>query len=71
MLLGEEKTSTINKHKEDRIDAQHYMKVGKKEQVQNMLQEAKMFVAMFDNLVSGLSEEEINAYRISIRKYEQ
>lgn len=68
-LLGEEKTSTINKHKENRIDAQYYMKVGKKEQVQKMLQEAKMFVAVFDNLVFSLSEEEINAYRNAIKKY--
>ena len=27
-LLGEEKTKTINEHKEKRIDAQYYMKVG-------------------------------------------
>lgn len=62
-LLGEDKTRIINQHKNKRIDAQYYMKVGKEEQVKQMLQEAKMFVSMFDELVSNLNEEEINSYR--------
>src|SRR3972149_7314821 len=58
LLLGEEKTNTINHHKGKRIDAQYYMKVGKEEDVKKMLQEAKMFVSMFDNIVADLNEEE-------------
>ncbi|MBI2543257.1 MAG: HEPN domain-containing protein [Candidatus Aenigmarchaeota archaeon] len=62
-LLGEEKTKTIDEHKEKRIDAQYYMRVGKKEQVERMLQEAKEFVSIFDEMVSNVNEEEIKSYR--------
>lgn len=66
-LLGENKTKTINEHKNKRIDAQYYMRVGKKEQVGQMLREAKIFVAEFDELVSGLKENEINKYREKLK----
>jgi|SRR3989338_778302 len=68
LLLGEEKTKTINYHKGRRIDAQYYMKVGKEEDVKKMLQEAKMFVSMFDNIVADLNEEEVNNYRVIFKK---
>ena len=67
LLLGEEKTKTINQHKDKRIDAQYYMKVGKEEDVKKMLQEAKIFVSMFDEIVANLDEAEVNNY-ISILK---
>ena len=70
-LLGEDKTQIINQHKNKRIDAQYYIKIGKEEQVKQMLQEAKIFVSMFDELVSNLNEEELNFYRkqfINLRK---
>ena len=67
-ILGEDKTKIINQHKEKRIDAQYYMKVGKEQEVAKMLQEAKMFVSSFDNIVSNLSQEEINSYRNKLRK---
>ncbi len=63
LLLGENYTHIINHHKDKRIDAQYYMKVDKEEQVGKMLQEAKVFVAMFDELVSNLSEKEISEHR--------
>ncbi len=66
-LLGEEKTTTINRHKEKRIDAQYYMKVDQENKIRTMLQEAKMFVSQFDELVSNLSEEEIRIYRNKIK----
>ena len=62
-LLGEDKTQIINRHKNKRIDAQYYMKIGKEEEVKQMLKEAKMFISMYDELVSNLNEEEINSYR--------
>jgi len=65
-LLGEDKTKVINEHKDKRIDAQYYMRVGKEEQVQKMLQEAKEFVSIFDELVSNVNEEEITSYREKI-----
>lgn len=66
VLLGEDKTKTINQHKEKRIDAQYYMKVGQESKINAMLQEAKLFVAEFDELVSNLSEQEIKEYRKKI-----
>ena len=39
------------------------MKVGQKDKVKDMLQEAKTFVSNFDELVSNLSEEDIKKYR--------
>lgn len=65
-LLGEDKTETINQHKDKRIDAQYYMKVDKKEQISKMIQEAKIFVSMFDQIVSSINEKEINSYRTNL-----
>ena len=62
-LLGKEKTETIRQHKEKRIDAQYYMKVGKDEQVKQMLKGAKEFLATYDEIVSNITEKEIEFYR--------
>src|SRR3989338_9212689 len=62
-LLGENKIQTINLHRDRRIDAQYYMRVGREEDVGEMLKEAKMFVSMFDEIVSNLNEKEIDSYR--------
>ena len=66
LLLGEGKTKTINEHKDKRIDAQYYMKVDQEIKIKAMLQEAKMFVADFDEVVSNFSEEDIKQYRENI-----
>lgn len=66
-LLGEEKTKTINLHKDKRVDAQYYMTVGKEEDVKKMLQEAKTFVSMFDEIVANLNEAEVNNYRSMLK----
>jgi hypothetical protein len=42
------------------------MKIGKEEQVETMLKEAKISVSIFDELVSNMNEEEINSYRDKI-----
>lgn len=68
ILLGEDKTKIIKEHKDKRIDAQYYIKVDQENKVKIMLQEAKTFVSMFDNLVSGLSDDEIKMYRDKISK---
>lgn len=67
-LLGEEKIRIINEHKDKRIDAQYYMKVDKEEQVNKMLQEAKIFISIFDELVSNINEREINSYRAKLKR---
>lgn len=67
-LLGNEKTKTINVHKDKRVDAQYYMKVDQENKIKAMLQEAKIFVSDFDELVSSLSEKDIKSYRDKISK---
>lgn len=67
-LLGDEKTKTINEHMGKRIDAQYYMKVDQEAKIRVMLQEAKMFVSNFDEIVSKLTENEIKEYRGNISK---
>ena len=66
LLLGEDKTKTINQHKDKRIDAQYYMKVDQETKIRIMLQEAKIFVSIFDEFVSKLTENEISKYRRTI-----
>ena len=68
LLLGEDKTKIINQHKNKRIDAQYYMKVDQDAKIRVMLQEAKIFVADFDNLISNLSKSEIDNYQDQISK---
>lgn len=68
VLLGKEKTDIINSHKDKRIDAQYYMRVGKEEQVKKMLQEAKQFVSEFDERVSTINEKEISVFRNILQK---
>ena len=68
LLLGDDKTKTINEHKGKRIDAQYYMKVDQEIKIRVMLQEAKIFVSNFDELVSKLNEREIKKYRETISK---
>ena len=68
LLLGEDKTDVINRHKDKRIDAQYYMKVDQESKIMLMLQEAKIFVSRFDELVSNLTESEIKEYREIIIK---
>ena len=66
LLLGEGRTKTINEHKDKRIDAQYYMKIDQEEKIRLMLQEAKIFVIGFDELVSNLSFSEIKEHRKAI-----
>jgi len=66
LLLGEDKTNIINKHKDKRIDAQYYMKVGQESKVRIMLTEAQNFISNFDELVSNLSEKDIKECRDKI-----
>jgi len=68
LLLGEEKIKIINQHKNKRIDAQYYMKVGKEEDVKKMLQEAKIFVSMFDEIITSLNDTEVNNYWSILRR---
>jgi len=62
-LLGEDKIKTINEHKDKRIDAQYYMKTDQEPKIRIMIKEAKRFVSMFDEIVSNISEEEIQEHR--------
>ena len=68
LVLGIDKTKTINEHKVKRIDAQYYMKVDQEIKIRAMLQEAKIFVSNFDEIVSKLTENEIKNYRDIVSK---
>ena len=67
--LGKDKTKTINDHKDKRINAQYYMKVGQEDKVKFMLTEAQNFISEFDDLVSNLSEKEIKEYRNKVSSF--
>lgn len=66
-LLGKEKVKSIEKHREKRIDAQYYLKVGREKEVKDMLKEAKFFVANFEEFIVNLSEKEIENFREKIK----
>ncbi len=68
ILLGEDKTKIINEHKDKRIDAQYYMKVDQENKVKIMITEAQNFISEFDELVSNISDKEIEEYRDKISK---
>ena len=68
LLLGEEKTKTINLHKGKRLDAQYYIKVDQEDKIKEMLKDAKLFVSDFDILVSNVSDKEIENYRDIVSK---
>jgi len=65
-LLGEDKVKRIKIHKEKRIDAQYFLKFDKKDEISEMLSEAKLFVSYFDELVSNIKGEEIESYRYKL-----
>ena len=44
------------------------MKVDQEDRVSNILREAKLFLSIFDDLVSNLSEKDIKLYRNKIEK---
>ena len=62
-LLGKDKVKIINNHKLKRIDAQYYMRIGKEDEVKNMLKESKIFITEFDDFVANLTNEEVEGYR--------
>lgn len=62
-LIGEEKIKIISEHKDQRIDAQYYMKVGQKDKIEEMLRESKRFVVELDNIISSMSLKDIDNYR--------
>jgi len=68
LFLGEDKIKTINQHKDKRIDAQYYMKIDQESKINAMLQEAKIFISTFDEIVSKLTESEINKHRETLMR---
>ena len=66
-LLGADSIAILDQHRGKRIDAQYYMKVGRDDDVREMLLEAKKFVSRFDETISGLTEDEIHAHRERLR----
>jgi uncharacterized protein (UPF0332 family) len=67
-VLGSDKTRIINQSKSKRIDAQYYMRIDKKKQVNQMLNEAKIFVSEFDEIVSNITEKEVEGFKQKLLK---
>jgi len=65
-LLDKSEINIINNHKDKRIDAQYYMRIGKEAEVEAVLKEAKSFVLMFEDLILNLDEKQIGFYRNKI-----
>ncbi len=61
-LLGNEKVALIEKHRKNRIDAQYYLEIRQKNEIKGMLNEAKFFVANFEEIVINLSKSEIEEF---------
>ncbi len=67
-LLGESKIKVIMEHKDKRVDAQYYMKIGKENEVMQMLLDAKLFVSMFEEITLSISQEEIKDCRDKLKR---
>ncbi|MBI2671532.1 HEPN domain-containing protein [Candidatus Woesearchaeota archaeon] len=70
-LLGENKIKTINEHKDKRTDAQYYMKTDQENKVGLMLKEAQSFISNFDELISNISQKDIEDYRKKISSFQK
>jgi len=68
LLLGKEKTKTIEEDKDRRVDAQYYLRTVPEEKIRNMFSSAKIFVADFEDLVSKMNEEKISSFRSRTKK---
>ena len=68
-LLGEEKVRIINEHRIKRIDAQYYMKVGKDNELKEMLKESSLFVSNFEIFVSNLNNKDVEYYGKKLRSF--
>lgn len=66
--MRDDRTKTISEHKDKGIDAQYYMKDDQEIKIRAVLQEAKIFVSNFDELVSKLTESEVGDYRETVSK---
>ncbi len=69
LLLGEEKVKMIEKHKEKRIDAQYYLKIGRANEIRKMLNEAKIFIISFEDIVVNLNENDLANFRQKIENF--
>ncbi|MCK4808188.1 MAG: hypothetical protein KAS90_01060 [Candidatus Aenigmarchaeota archaeon] len=67
-ILGKDKTKTIEDHKGKRIDAQYYMKIADESSIKGIMIAAKEFILEFQNIVSELSDKDIEIHRELIRK---
>ncbi len=69
LLLGKEKVKVIEEHRQKRVSAQYYLKVGQEKEVESILREAKFFVAEFERFVTNLNEDEIKEFRQRIEEF--
>jgi hypothetical protein len=50
----------IENHMKNRVDAQYYLKTIPEDKLTKALQEAKMFVAVYDEIISNITQKDID-----------
>jgi len=65
-LMNNEFVGNIDRLKKERIDAQYYLEIGKKEEMLNFYNIAKEFYLKFKNIIVNISDDDILKYRIKI-----
>jgi len=65
-LMNNEFVGNIDRLKKERIDAQYYLEIGKKEDMLNFYNIAKEFYLKFKNIIVNISDDDILKYRIKI-----
>lgn len=67
-LIGKDWLNNIEQFKENRVDAQYYLKTGQKEKLSESYLFVKHFYLQFKEIVSNLSEEDIEDYNNKIER---
>jgi uncharacterized protein (UPF0332 family) len=61
-LVGENVVSKINTAKQNRINAQYYLKIKSSSEIEENMENAKTIIAAFENTLDKLSEDDISDY---------
>ena len=66
-LLGNRgMANAIGNHMKNRVDAQYYLKIIPEDKLVKSLQEAKIFVANYDEIVSNITQKDIEFFRVKL-----
>ena len=68
LLGGKGMIKTINNHMKNRVDAQYYLKTIPENMLVKSLEEAKTFVAVYDEIVSNITQKGIEFFRSKLKR---